>query len=173
MLIIYTRFIIILFYTSIILVSPAVWSSNLNKIKKTDTKVFLNNMNFFDYKKNKINVVEQDIDYYILNFWASWCAPCIKEMKSLDSLKKKLPKVKVLTVSQDADIEDAIGFFKKNNYKNLEKYYDYEKSISKNFSLRGLPTTFIFNKEYFSIAKVEGIIEWDSNEFIKWLKKTK
>ena len=107
MLIIYTRFIIILFYTSIILVSPAVWSSNLNKIKKTDTKVFLNNMNFFDYKKNKINVVDQDIDYYILNFWASWCAPCIKEMKSLDSLKKKLPKVKVLTVSQDADIEDA------------------------------------------------------------------
>ena len=60
-------------------------------------------------------------------------------MKSLNNLKKVLKNIKVITVSQDADINDAINFFKKNKYKNLEKYYDYEKSVSKNFSLKGTP----------------------------------
>ena len=45
--------------------------------------------------------------------------------------------------------------------------------ISKDFSLRGLPTTFIFDKNLKAFAKVEGIIEWDSDEFIEWLKKIK
>ena len=52
-------------------------------------------------------------------------------MKSLDNLKKKTTKIKVITVSQDSDINDAINFFKKNNYENLEKYYDYEKASFK------------------------------------------
>ena len=51
----------------------------------------------------------------------------------------------------------------------LQKSYDFNKDISKNFSLRGLPTTFIFNNMLKAFAKVEGIIEWDSEEFIKWL----
>ena len=90
-------------------------------------------------------------------------------MSSLNKLKNKLPKVKILTISQDADIEDAKNFFSKNNYKNLEKYYDFEKKVSKNFSLRGLPTTFIFNKNFKVFAKVEGIVEWESDQFIEWL----
>ena len=80
-------------------------------------------------------------------------------MKSLDNeLKKNTPKIKVITVSQDADINDAVNFFKKNNYKNLEKYYDYEKAISKNFSLRGLPTTFIFNKNLKHLLKLKELL---------------
>ena len=55
--------------------------------------------------------------------------------------------------------------------KNLEKYFDYNKNVSKNFSLRGLPTTFIFNNSLISYAKVEGIIEWDSKLFINWLNE--
>ena len=79
-----------------------------------------------------------------------------------------MPTIKVITVSQDADIMDAIEFFK-NSYENLEKYFDYNKKVSKNFYYR-LPTTFIFNKSLISYAKVEGIIEWDSYEFTEWLK---
>ena len=128
--------------------------------------ISLNEIKFFDYNNNSIDFIDKKTDFYILNFWASWCAPCIKEMKSLDNLKKKTTKIKVITISQDSDINDAINFFKKNNYKNLEKYYDYEKAISKNFSLRGLPTTFIFNKELKAFAKVEGIIEWESKNLL-------
>ena len=173
MLSILNRLIIFLFYSIIILKSPTVWSSDLEKIKMIDKGVSLNEIKFFDYNKNAVDIIDKKTDFYILNFWASWCAPCIKEMKSLDNLKKNTSKIKVITISQDLDINDAVNFFKKNNYENLEKYYDYEKAVSKNFSLRGLPTTFIFNKELKAFAKVEGIIEWESKKFINWLKKTK
>ena len=161
-------FLIILF---IILKSVTVWSSNLDKIKIIEEDIYLSNLEFFNYDNKSVNILEDKKNYYILNFWASWCAPCIKEMKSLNSLKKKFSKIKVITVSQDEDIEDAKAFFSKNNYEHLEKYYDYEKKVSKHFSLRGLPTTFIFNKNYKVIAKVEGIIEWESESFIDWLKR--
>ena len=164
-------FILLLFF--IILKSVAVWSSNLEKIKSVELDIYLNNIEFYDFNKNTIKVVEKEIDFYILNFWASWCAPCIKEMKSFNELKKKNPKIKVITLSQDADIEEAVDFFRKNNYNNIEKAYDYGKNISRNFFLRGLPTTFVFNDKFEAIAKVEGIIEWHSEDFKKWLEKTK
>ena len=164
------RFLAILFYFIIILGSPTVWSSDLEKIQNINKKFSLKNIDFFDYTKNKIDIIDNNTDFYILNFWASWCAPCIKEMKSLDNLKEMLSEIKVITVNQDSDIEDAISFFKKNKYENLEKFYDYNKLVSKNFSLRGLPTTFIFNSDLIAVAKVEGIIKWDSKEFKRWLK---
>ena len=168
----FSRFILVLFYSFIILEAPAVWSSDLEKIQKIENSTSLKDIKFFDFSNNPIDIVDKDTDFYIVNFWASWCAPCIKEMKSLDRLKTKMPTIKVITVSQDSDIMDATEFFKKNNYENLEKYFDYNKKVSKNFSLRGLPTTFIFNNSLISYAKVEGIIEWDSYEFTEWLKKS-
>ena len=68
-------------------------------------------------------------------------------------------------------INETDNFFKKNKHKALEKYFDKDKKILSKFSLRGLPTTFIANKDYKVFAKVEGIIEWDSKSFISWLNK--
>ena len=85
----------ILLILFIILKSVAVWSSNLEKIKSVELDIYLNNIEFYDFNKNIIKVVEKEIDFYIINFWASWCAPCIKEMKSLNELKKKILKLKL------------------------------------------------------------------------------
>ena len=158
-----------LLFVILILKSVTVWSSNLDKIKEIKTQVNLDNLQFYDFNKNTLKIIDKETEFYILNFWASWCAPCIKEMKSFNNLRKKFPKIKIITLSQDSDINDAINFFHKNNYTHLQKSYDFNKDISKNFSLRGLPTTFIFNNMLKAFAKVEGIIEWDSEEFIKWL----
>ena len=94
-------------------------------------------------------------------------------MKSLNVLQKRNKKLRVLTVSTDNDVEDAIDYFKKNNYKYLEKYYDIQKSVLSKFSVRGLPTTFVINENLLVIAKVEGIIDWKSKKFIQWLKEIK
>ena len=173
MLLTFSRFILVLFYSIIILEAPAVWSSDLEKIQKIENSTSLKDIKFFDFSNNPTDIVDKETDFYIVNFWASWCAPCIKEMKSLDRLKSKMPSIKVITVSQDADIMDAIEFFKKNSYNNLENYFDFNKTVSKHFSLRGLPTTFIFNNSLISFAKVEGIIEWNSYKFTEWLKSQK
>ena len=82
-----------------------------------------------------------------------------------------MPSIRVITVSQDKSLDLAKNFFKKNKYKALEKYFDKDKKVLSKFSLRGLPTTFIVNKDYEVFAKVEGIIEWDSKLFLNWLNE--
>ena len=79
--------------------------------------------------------------------------------------------MRVITISQDKSLDLAKNFFKKNKHEALEKYFDKDKKALSKFSLRGLPTTFIANKDYKVFAKVEGIIEWYSKSFMSWLNE--
>ena len=145
-------------------------SNNIEKIQIIKDNYFIDSIKLINYKEKTSLLKEKEARFYILNFWASWCVPCIKEMKSLNSLQRKEKNLRVITISQDRDIKDTKAFFDKNKYKNLEKYFDKDKKIISMFSIRGIPTTFIANKDFEVFAKVEGIIEWDSRGFIKWLK---
>ena len=90
-------------------------------------------------------------------------------MKSLNSLQSKAPYLRVITISQDKNINIARNFFIQNKYEHLEKYFDKNKEILSHFPIRGLPTTFIADKNFRVFGKVEGVIEWDSKEFLDWL----
>ena len=146
-------------------------SNNIEKIQIIKEPYYIDTLELMNYKENYTLLNDKPASYFIINFWASWCAPCIKEMKSLDILQKKIPSMRVITISQDKSLDLAKKFFKKNKYEALEKYFDKDKKVLSKFSLRGLPTTFIVNKDYKVFAKVEGIIEWDSRSFISWLNE--
>ena len=146
-------------------------SNDIEKIQIIKEPYYINNLELMNYKENYTLLDDKPASYFIINFWASWCAPCIKEMKSLNSLQKKRPSMRVITISQDKSLDLAKKFFQKNKHEALEKYFDKDKKILSKFSLRGLPTTFIVNKDYKVFAKVEGIIEWDSKSFMSWLNK--
>ena len=147
-----------------------IYSNDIDKIQLIKEIYNINKIELIDFNENISSIKEKKASFYILNFWASWCAPCIKEMKSLNSLQFKEKNLRVITISQDKDIIDTRAFFNKNKYKNLEKYFDKEKKIISMFPIRGIPTTFIANKDFEVFAKVEGVIEWDSKNFIEWLK---
>ena len=145
---------------------------NSNDIKKIQIVKDIHNidtMELLDFKENISSIKEKKAQYYILNFWASWCAPCIKEMKSLNLFQKNNPNIRVLTISEDNNISNSITFFKRNNYEFFEKYYDKGKKIYSLFPIRGLPTSFIADNNYKVFAKVEGIIDWNSKDFKDWL----
>jgi thiol-disulfide isomerase/thioredoxin len=161
--------ILTLFYLSIINFILA--SNDIEKIKIIKDNYYIDSIKLTNYKEQTFLLKEKEASYYIINFWASWCAPCIKEMKSLNSLQKKAPYLRVITISQDKNIEIAKNFFNKNSHPDLEKYFDKDKKILSLFPIRGLPTTFIANKQFKIFAKVEGIIEWDSSQFINWLRE--
>ena len=146
-------------------------SNDIEKIQIIKEPYYINNLELMNYKENYTLLDDKPASYFIINFWASWCATCIKEMKSLNSLQKKMPSIRVITISQDKSLDLAKNFFKKNKHNALEKYFDKDKKILSKFSLRGLPTTFIVNKDYKVFAKVEGIIEWDSKSFMSWLNE--
>ena len=109
----------------------------------------------------------------VLNFWATWCAPCVKELPSLDRLAAALPANShtVLAVSTDRGGPKKVPpFLKKLKTENLAPYLDAKSALGRAFGMRGLPTTYIIGKDGNVVAKLEGAAEWDSPEIVEWLK---
>ena len=146
-------------------------SNDIEKIQIIKEPFYIESLQLINYEEESVFLKEKLSSYFIINFWASWCAPCIKEMKSLNTLQEKASFLRVLTVSQDRNLKIAKEFFNKNKHPSLEKYYDKDKKVLSKFSIRGLPTTFIVDKKFRVFAKVEGIIDWESDKFIEWLKQ--
>ena len=125
--------------------------------------------------KNQKNV---DLDDYkgkliILNFWATWCAPCKEEMPSLDYLQSNTEfdnlKIFPINIGQEDPSKSEL-FFQKLDIHNLDIYYDSTITLAKKFTLRGVPTSILFNKEGKEFARIIGSIDFNDEKFIKLLK---
>jgi len=128
---------------------------------------------FKDINQKDINLDDFKGKLLILNFWATWCAPCREEMPSLDYLQSntKLNNLKIFPINiGQEDISKSEFFFKELNIKNLDIYIDAPITLAKKFSLRGVPTTILFNKEGKEFARVMGSMDFNDKEFINWLK---
>ena len=132
----------------------------------------LENVFFYDEDKNIVNLNDFKGQLIIVNFWATWCAHCREEMPSLDKLQSfnnfKNLKIFPINVGQEK-IEKSINFLKEIKIKNLKLYFDDSIRLAKTFSLRGLPTSIIINKNGEEIARVVGSIDFTDEEFTKWL----
>ena len=113
----------------------------------------------------------------VLNFWATWCAPCVKEMPQLDRLNKifEFEGIAVLTISEDrAGAPLVKKFYRRNNLKNLDVLIDRGGKILRASKIRGLPTTLLIDPQGREVGRVQGISEWDSGkvvEFLRWCLK--
>jgi thiol-disulfide isomerase/thioredoxin len=128
---------------------------------------------FKDAMQNDVNLEDFKGKLLILNFWATWCAPCREEMPSLDSLQSNsnLDNLKIFPINiGQEDILKSESFFNELNIKNLDIYFDPPITLAKKFSLRGVPTTIFFNKEGKEFARIIGSIDFNDERFIKWLK---
>ena len=121
----------------------------------------------------------QDIDLskkrgkiMIINFWATWCAPCKKEMPSLEKLTLKIPQVEVYAVNMEKPNNNRIeNFLNEIGVNKLKTYYDPDLTLVKSFKLRGLPTSILIDKNGKEFGKVIGEIDFASDDFIKLIKK--
>ena len=128
---------------------------------------------FKDINQKNINLEDFKGKLVILNFWATWCAPCKEEMPSLDGLQSndKLNNLKIFPINiGQEDISKSEFFFKELNIKNLNIYIDAPITLAKKFSLRGVPTTILFNKKGEEFARIIGSIDFKDEDFINWLK---
>ena len=131
------------------------------------------NVTFIDIDQKNVNLDDFKGKLVILNFWATWCAPCKEEMPSLDDLQSntKLNNLKIFPINIGReDISKSKFFFKELNIKNLDIYNDAPITLAKKFALRGVPTTILFNKEGKEFARIIGSINFNDKEFINWLK---
>ena len=146
----------------------------------TDTKNLIinkelkkyDNLTFLDAKNRQINLDDYHGNLIILNFWATWCAPCKEEMPSLDLLQdnNNLDNLKIFAINVGQEnIEKASNFFEDLKIKNLDLYFDSPITLAKIFGLRGIPTTILLNKDGLEFARIVGSINFNNKEFLKWL----
>jgi thiol-disulfide isomerase/thioredoxin len=100
----------------------------------------------------------------LVNFWATWCGPCVAEMPSLDRLEARLggEDFAVLTVSEDRSPAVIAPFFDQHRLRHLKRYHDPGGALSRGFGIRGLPTTILIDREGREAGRIEGPAEWDS-----------
>ncbi len=159
-------------------IGGSIYENGLKNYIKDDLKKFL-----FIKEKNKVNslktidsqnnIVEINTEQKILiiNFWATWCAPCKKEMPSLNHLAKKFrkDKIEIITIASGRNsISHIEDFFLKNEIDELPKYRDPSGKTAISYKVIGLPTTIIINSKGKEVGRILGDIDWRKEEIYEF-----
>ncbi len=103
--------------------------------------------------------------YVLLNFWATWCTPCRKEMPSLSALQTQLgdARFKVVTIATGRNAPKAMqAFFDALEIKNLPLYRDPKQKLAKDMAVLGLPMTLLISPQGKEVARLRGEADWAS-----------
>jgi thiol-disulfide isomerase/thioredoxin len=101
--------------------------------------------------------------WVVLNFWATWCAPCRHEMPSLDRLQAAIPDLAVLPVATGRNsVEGITRFYEEAGVANLPVLLDPKSALARNMAVMGLPVTVIINPQGEEVARLIGDAAWDS-----------
>ena len=138
---------------------PSLSNSLFQKIDlKLNKNIILNDEN--NVEKKLINILDFN-SKYVVNFWATWCIPCKKELPDLNKMKIENKDLKVIIISIDKKpINDQLNFLKKNKVNELTAYFDQNMTFFKSLRLKGIPTTLLINQQKI-VAKKEGIFSYN------------
>ena len=132
----------------------------------------INYVKFFNSKSKQVSLNDFNSNLVIINFWATWCAPCKEEMPHLNRLKSKheFKNIEIIPINiADEELRKSKEFFEDLNINNLEIFYGSSLNLAKEFKLRGIPTTIFIDKEGYEFARVIGFIDFENKAFLDWL----
>ena len=135
----------------------------LNNIAINETPKPILSLIFEDFSGNEIDLKNYHGKLVIVNLWATWCAPCKKEMPSLDGLYQdnNFKNLQVFAVNMEThNTSKTKKFFTDLNIKKLEIFFDPNLNFVKEFKLRGMPTTVLINKKGEEFAKIIGEVNF-------------
>lgn len=108
----------------------------------------------------------------VLNFWATWCAPCVKEMPALDRLAKRSGErgLRVMALSADREGAPVVRkFYDVNDIKHLDVAVDKLGRAARAADVSGLPTTVLYDGQGREVGRVVGVAEWDAPDTLDFL----
>ena len=144
----------------------------LNNIVINETPKPILSVIFEDFSGNEIYLKNYLGKLIIINFWATWCAPCREEMPSLDSLYQdnNFKNLQIFAVNMEQPNDSKTKkFFTDLNIQKLEIFFDRNLNFVKEFKLRGVPTTILINKKGEEFARIIGTVDFLDKKFLKWL----
>ena len=134
--------------------------------------LIIKELKFKDFNLQEVDLTNKKGNIMIINFWASWCLPCKREMPSLAKLAQNYPSIKVYAINMEKPNKLRAGdFFKSLGITSLDIYFDPDFKLVKTFKMRGLPTSILIDKDGREFGRVVGEVDFNSKEFIKLLKK--
>jgi len=111
--------------------------------------------------------------YVLLNLWAPWCAPCVRELPALARLKAALPKGRFAVVAVDVGrgtTADARSFLDAHGAKALDTYTDTNIALLRVFGAFGLPLTVLIDPQGREVGRAVGPAAWDSPDSVEYFK---
>jgi thiol-disulfide isomerase/thioredoxin len=100
----------------------------------------------------------------LVNFWATWCGPCVEEMPALNRLQAKYADkgFRVVAISQDESMQSVHSFFAKKEIKNLQVFMDENAETFSSFGFSGLPTSVLIDHNGKEAVRFTGLLNWES-----------
>ena len=132
----------------------------------------ISEISFKNEDDKTVSLSEYKNKLLILNFWATWCEPCKQEMPSLQNLQNNpnFKNLKILPINIGQEDKNSIKkFFSDVKINSFEIFYDSNVKLAKKFSLRGIPTSILINKDGYEFAKIIGSIDFEDPKFVNWL----
>ena len=162
-------FCILLSYGTSVFAKGPNLTGSMKKFQLTPiTKNSADETGYFNWKNTKGEVLSLSNfkgRIVLLNFWATWCLPCIKELPSMERLQTKFKEddFTIIAISLDRGGKSvAARLLRRLKLKKLTLYTDKENKSAQKLGVKFMPTTFIFDREGRKLGKLQGGIEWDS-----------
>ena len=135
------------------MISSILKSNDIEKIQIVKDNYYIGSLNLVNYKEKTSLLKDKEASYYILNFWASWCAPCRDEHAMLLKLNNDEKNLKILGVNFKDKKNNALKFLKDlgDPYDDIAR--DEFGKYSINFGIYGIPESILINKDLIIIKK--------------------
>ena len=166
-------------YTALILGANAAWADvaslldgDMKKLMLCDAPVDVPEAVLLDATDGEHALADYKGKWVVLNFWATWCAPCRREMPSLERLQAAMPEIAVVPVATGRNAVEGIQrFFDEAGVTTLPILRDPTSDLAHAMGIMGLPVTVILNPEGQEVARLIGDAEWDSDSAKAVLKE--
>src|SRR5262245_28446540 len=125
-----------------------------------------------DLAGNTVSLSEFAGRLVLVNLWATWCAPCLREMPSLERMQSRLgDKITVIALSEDrGDSKTVERFIDKLGLKSIKTYLDPKSTAERALKDHSIHTTFLIDREGRILGRVEGAAEWDAPKLLEVLE---
>ena len=130
-------------------------------------------VSWFDMAGEKVSLSDFEGRIVLINFWATWCAPCLQELPGVNRLQAKLASndFTVVAINIDRDGKNKAPITaKKLGLDALDLYIDERSMSARKFGVRGMPTTVLLDRKGRLIGRFEGGAEWDQPESVALLQ---